>query len=773
MTKIKFQIEIQRVLDVLSKEIYDSPYALLRENVQNAYDAILMRRHLSGVPWLPEKDGIIKVHVDSEKIVISDNGIGMSEEVLKENYWKAGSSGKRTDLAIKSGVIGMFGIGGMANFGVSTKLKVETESIETRERITSEVERQKLSLTEDCITVEKVEPTGEYGTTINVALDPEVQMVLENSMNYLITYVQYLPVKVELNGTLVSQKPMLQAYRDNSATIQQEWKGFEFEGTKADVLVQCNEAGRVSCTLSNIYISGEPVNGVICLRQDAGHLWGLRSSFGLAPIPISFYYSFGGLANLSVLSPTAGREALTRESIELTSRLIRLAEECSTNTLASSDIGNRSTPFMSHILATNRVALADKLKIKIEPELEHEMTLGELRENSQTRKYYYYEGTDESIIKAYGTPDTPLIVLSRSNPRRQLESLFIQQFCKMEKVIDVPKVLQIYQEQAYEMSELSFVIKAKNLLEDDYALENVDIKFADLTHNLPYIIKSPNEGVIEIYIQRNHASIQPILKCYTDSYDVFLGFIKDYLRVHIYPQVRNRVPSSTKEGAEALQKILKQKRELYEIRTEDVEMTSLFSDFITGKVGFEEVVKTANVLKEVQRQEITATNIGSMESEIPDLVSSPVQPPKEEEDLGQVLRPFPPIMRTDMETNMKLLLVETKIPSLNNFQTFLAISDRTFKEEYDFLLTPHTTRIIWGGHRIIFIFTHSSGHFSLYYDVEIFEDTGKIAGGGVFPTTTIITRRRIFIPIPDNLKKFFELVEGKRKFYVRFDTISS
>ena len=41
--KIKFQIEADKVLKLLSSEIYDSPYALLRENVQNAYDAILMR----------------------------------------------------------------------------------------------------------------------------------------------------------------------------------------------------------------------------------------------------------------------------------------------------------------------------------------------------------------------------------------------------------------------------------------------------------------------------------------------------------------------------------------------------------------------------------------------------------------------------------------------------------------------------------------------------------------------------------------------------------
>ena len=42
--KLSFQIEIRRVIEILSNDIYDSPYALLRENIQNAYDAILMRQ---------------------------------------------------------------------------------------------------------------------------------------------------------------------------------------------------------------------------------------------------------------------------------------------------------------------------------------------------------------------------------------------------------------------------------------------------------------------------------------------------------------------------------------------------------------------------------------------------------------------------------------------------------------------------------------------------------------------------------------------------------
>ena len=45
---IVFQVETTRVLEILTREIYDSPLALLRENLQNAYDAIRERFARSG-----------------------------------------------------------------------------------------------------------------------------------------------------------------------------------------------------------------------------------------------------------------------------------------------------------------------------------------------------------------------------------------------------------------------------------------------------------------------------------------------------------------------------------------------------------------------------------------------------------------------------------------------------------------------------------------------------------------------------------------------------
>jgi len=151
--RIVFEVETSRVLQILSREIYDSPLALLRENLQNAYDAVLMRCTQEN---LAIDQGVIDVRVEPLLLTITDTGIGMTEDVLRHNFWKAGSSGKKTELARKSGVIGTFGIGAMANFGVCTRMRVETRAVGSDTTLVSTAERAKLSISQECVDLERL-----------------------------------------------------------------------------------------------------------------------------------------------------------------------------------------------------------------------------------------------------------------------------------------------------------------------------------------------------------------------------------------------------------------------------------------------------------------------------------------------------------------------------------------------------------------------------------------------------------------------------------------
>ena len=93
--RLAFNVDTGRILQILASEIYDSPKAFLRENVQNAYDAILMRCTAQN---LRIEDRRIEITVDSSTVTVRDDGIGMDEEVLANNFWEGGLQRKEIRL---------------------------------------------------------------------------------------------------------------------------------------------------------------------------------------------------------------------------------------------------------------------------------------------------------------------------------------------------------------------------------------------------------------------------------------------------------------------------------------------------------------------------------------------------------------------------------------------------------------------------------------------------------------------------------------------------
>lgn len=123
---------------------------------------------------------------------------------------------------------------------------------------------------------------------------------------------------------------------------------------------------------------------------------------------------------------------------------------------------------------------------------------------------------------------------------------------------------------------------------------------------------------------------------------------------------------------------------------------------------------------------------------------------------------------------MKILTTSEHYPMLNNFTMFLGLSDKLMKSEAEFFRRPHSTRIICGGQRVVYIFTEGAETLSLYYDIELQGQIEKSkTGGSMFPTTTIVTDGRVFIPIPDVLTENFQVGDTPKEFFVRFDILSA
>jgi molecular chaperone HtpG len=363
---IVFQVETTRVIQILAREIYDSPLALLRENLQNAYDAIRMRFASSGTL---SEGGRIDIRVGNGEVSIADNGVGMSESVLRENFWKAGSSGKHSDSARKAGVVGTFGIGAMANFGVCKRLMVETRADGSSEVLRSVAERDKLKIAEECISLEPIVSDKGVGTTVTATLDNENPISADQAKRYLLPYVGMLKVPVYLNEELISG----QALDSQLPLAGRQFSQLGVRSLKDDLCagtfdVRADTNGQILVYVTNVTLGGNAIEGSMVLLQNGGQLMGLRSYFGLAPIPAIGTYQLGGVANLSFLQPTAGREALSRESIDQTTRLVGIAEWAASQLLAESDLADKNNAFLQWITAHNQFLLAKKVAIRVLPE---------------------------------------------------------------------------------------------------------------------------------------------------------------------------------------------------------------------------------------------------------------------------------------------------------------------------------------------------------------------------------------------------------------------
>ena len=135
----QFQTESKKLLNLMVHSIYTNKEIFLRELISNASDAIDKYHFLSLTDDSLEKTNEYEIHLEIDKkkhkIMISDNGIGMTHDELISNIGTIAKSGtleflknikdkdvKDTDL------IGQFGVGFYSAFMISKKVEVVTKS---------------------------------------------------------------------------------------------------------------------------------------------------------------------------------------------------------------------------------------------------------------------------------------------------------------------------------------------------------------------------------------------------------------------------------------------------------------------------------------------------------------------------------------------------------------------------------------------------------------------------------------------------------------------
>ena len=215
----QFQAESKRLLDLMINSIYTHKEIFLRELISNASDAIdkLYYQTLQdGDTGLNRDDFFIQLTADKEnrRLVIEDNGCGMTDQELEENLGTIAKSGsldfKQTNEQ-KDGVeiIGQFGVGFYAAFMVAKHVTVESLAYGS-----SQAYRWESSGAEGYT----VEPCGKETRGTRITLDLKDNTDDENYDDFLdqyrlkslvkkySDYIRY-PIRMEMHKSRQKPKP--------------------------------------------------------------------------------------------------------------------------------------------------------------------------------------------------------------------------------------------------------------------------------------------------------------------------------------------------------------------------------------------------------------------------------------------------------------------------------------------------------------------------------------------------------------------------------------
>ena len=181
---MQFKAEVKQLLDLVIHSLYSNPDIFLRELIANAADAVDKARFAALTDDKLTRDWKIDLTIDKEKrlLSITDNGIGMTAEEVKENIGTIAKSGTKAFLenlkdAQNAGapeLIGQFGVGFYSAFMVADEVVIETR----RSGSDAPAVRWSSNGTGE-YTIEEIK-RDEVGTTITLHIKGDKDIYLEN-----------------------------------------------------------------------------------------------------------------------------------------------------------------------------------------------------------------------------------------------------------------------------------------------------------------------------------------------------------------------------------------------------------------------------------------------------------------------------------------------------------------------------------------------------------------------------------------------------------------
>ena len=666
----------------------------------------------------------------------------------------------------------------MANFGIADRLEVETESSTTGERSRSTVAKENLSINEECVDLVPLVSRREPGTTVTAYLMSNAQLDVDDARRYISHFVSLLEVPVYVNGTKESGRSADEIVAlPVGSTRCRSHESVGRLGTNVDLAV--DQKGAVWVHLDSITWSDQEMRGSMTLRSGMSVLRTYRNGFGLATVGVMTAYQFGGVVDLMELYPTAGREALTSTSMQLLQSMFTEVDAIVSRLLSGKPECDSSTAFMNWVVSNSRYDLCDRLRIGTDGE--ERIELGTVRADTE-RGYRTYAGTDRGLIKQLSNDESPLLLIARYDPRRRCEREYITRFCDghVSEVSDKPQVTEVLPSSDYTRSEYAILFRIQSILKTDYLLSS-EVRFGHMNHRIPVFVEEAeasekSEESVAITIERELSAIEVIVGLYENEYSAFGSMVVDFVRGIVFPRISRYVPNSQTQGTQAFLQMVRRRREPFEYEGDEIQEfpeLAFWDDVRNNRIGVAEAIERTMA---VSRRDVQVLDSGSAErmgDVLPDVTQNQVTLGGIGEDEVLEVEAFPAIIRSDVSCRAKLLTIPVAEPALIGYRCFLALGRKAREDRAEFFLQPHTTSIVWGGQRVLFVFAHRSENYGLYYDIESRTLISEEPGGGRFPTCTIFVANQVYIPIPAEIEACFLPLERERKrFLVRDDLLS-
>lgn len=219
MSSGKINVTVENIFPLIKKFLYSDHEIFLRELISNATDATLKLKHLTSIGEATVEYGnpLIEVIVDKDhkKLIVKDQGIGMTKEEVEKYINQVAFSGaeefleKYKDSAKDAGIIGHFGLGFYSAFMVADKVEIITKSYKDQPAVhwTCDGSPEFTLTTSD---------KTDRGTEIILHISEDSQEFLENDKitELLTKYNKFMPVPIKF-GTKTEKEGESEIVSDN------------------------------------------------------------------------------------------------------------------------------------------------------------------------------------------------------------------------------------------------------------------------------------------------------------------------------------------------------------------------------------------------------------------------------------------------------------------------------------------------------------------------------------------------------------------------------